>query len=173
MPIVPNSPIPGESLTREPGNAPWEQPPLYSTPQEALDFYFEKFEDNEDDLDDILFLLDKGFPVSTFVDSLTTCGVMEGYHTLDVAQLINPVIHEFITELGKTAGIDVVEFDGPSEEDKKQSKKAQRMQLLVAELLEEEPSEDGMDTGEPLPSPELETEETSPAPTGNGLVSRR
>ena len=33
-----DAPIPGQSLTTEPKSRPWEQPPKYTTAEEALDF---------------------------------------------------------------------------------------------------------------------------------------
>ena len=47
------APIPGMSLTGEPGNSPWEQPPKYDTVEESLAYYLEKL-DNEDLLDETL-----------------------------------------------------------------------------------------------------------------------
>ena len=83
------APIPGQSLTTEPGNAPYEQPPLYAEPEKALAFYLQKLDD-EEFIDDLMFILEQGMPVETFVNSLTSTGVMEGYHTFDVKVLIAP-----------------------------------------------------------------------------------
>jgi len=131
------APIPGMSLTQEPGNAPYEQPPLYNTGEEALGFYFEKFSD-EEILDDLIFTLDSGYPVESFVDSLTSVGAMEGYHSIDVKLLISPVLHEYITNLADAAGIDYVEMDGPSKEEKVSAREEQRTKLLLQKALEGE-----------------------------------
>lgn len=128
------APIPGMSLTKEPGNSPWEQPPLYSTPEEALGFYFQKME-NDEKMDDILFTLEQGFPLETLVDSMTSVGVMEGYHTVDVKVLISPVLHEHIRLLAETLGIDIVEEAGPSKEARIKERDKKRVAILLDKAL--------------------------------------
>jgi len=130
------APIPGMSLTKEPRNTPWEQPPLYSKPEEALGFYFKKFED-EDTLDDTLFLLEQGFPLSTFIDSTTSYGVMEGYHSFDVKLLISPLLHEHFVELCKALDIDVVEDAGPTKAEKMKERDKKRISILLEKALDE------------------------------------
>lgn len=160
------APIPGMSLTKEPGNSPFEQPPRYSAPEEALAFYFEKLE-GEEKLDDLLFVLDQGFPVSTFVDSLTSVGVMEGYHTVDVKMLISPILHEYIYNLAVAAGIDARETGGPSKAEKAKKRDEERAKILIQKALEGpvEISEESLDQAEDA----LEGEET-PA---RSLIPRR
>lgn len=111
-----NGPIPGESLTREPGNAPWEQPPQFDKVEHASAFYIEKFED-DDNLEDLLDLLDKGMPIDHFVSSMLLYGEMEGKHTMDVSVQIGPVLHEYIKFLADSADISYTEFQGEEEED--------------------------------------------------------
>lgn len=129
------APIPGMSLTQEPGNAPYEQPPLYNTGEEALGFYFEKFED-EDNLDNIIFALEHGYPVESFVDAMTSVGVMEGFHSVDVKLLISPVLHEYLVNLAEAADIDFVEMEGPSKEDKVSRRDKERTKILLQKALE-------------------------------------
>lgn len=165
-----NGPIPGESLTREPGNAPWEQPAQYSDPKDALGFYLEKFEDPEK-IDDLLFLFDQGYPVSLMVETMLTMGVMEGIHTIDVSLIIGPIIHEYFVSLAKAAGIKVVEKDGPSDEEKKKMKQRQRAAIVMARMVEE----DDFDDEDEVPSemPEMPMGEAGPPSPPQGLVPRR
>ena len=152
------APIPGMSLTKEPGNAPWEQPSLYSTPEEALGFYFQKLE-NEDTLDDILFVLENGFPLETLIESMTSAGVMEGYHTVDVKVIISPVLHEHLRLLAETLDIDIVEEAGPSKEEKGKARDKERVKILLKKALS---------TDEPV-SPEMQeqAEEALEGPADN------
>lgn len=130
------APIPGMSLTKEPGNAPWEQPPLYNKPEEALAFYLKRMED-EENLDDLLFLLEQGMPLSALVDSMTSFGVMEGYHSIDVKTLISPVLHEHIKILAETVDIAVVEDTGPTKEQRMKEKDKKRVSFLLSKALDE------------------------------------
>lgn len=129
------APIPGMSLTKGVGDSPWQQPPLYNTPEEALAFYFKKFDD-PDTLDDVLFSLEQGFALETFVDSITSAGVMNGYHTVDVKVLISPVLHEHFRLLAEAAGIKIKEFAGPSREEKLATRDKDRIKLLIKSTLE-------------------------------------
>lgn len=128
------APIAGMSLTKEPGNAPWEQPALYNTPEEALAFYFQRLE-NAEIVDDIMFSLEQDFPLEILVDSMTSVGVMEGYHSVDVKLLISPVLHEHLKTLADTLGISFVEFAGPSQEEKLKDKDKKRTLIMLEKSL--------------------------------------
>lgn len=146
------APIPGMSLTREPGNAPWEQPPLHDTPEKSLAFYLEKFDD-EDTLDDLIFALEAGYPVDAMVDFLTSYGVMEGYHSFDVKVLISPILHEYIVSLAEASGIEYTEFLGPSKEEKIKQKDEKRAKALLLKSLNAgpaTPSEESIDQAEDM-----------------------
>lgn len=157
------APIPGMSLTKEPGNAPYEQPPLYNTPEEALAFYFEKLDD-EEKLDDVLFGLANEYPVEALVDSMTSVGAMEGYHSIDVKMLISPILHEYIVNLATAAGIDFVEEMGPSKDERMAERDKKRTQLLLKKALEggSPPSEASMDKAEDALEGEDDEEESVP-----------
>ena len=131
------APIPGMSLTRKPGNAPYEQPPLYNTPEDALGFYFQKLDD-EDNLDDILFALDSGVPLESLVNAMTSVGVMEGYHSVDAKLLISPALHEYLASLADAAGIEYREEAGPTKDEKRAKKEKQRLKFLMQKALEED-----------------------------------
>lgn len=130
-----NAPIPGMSLTKEPGNSPWEQPPLHDTPEKALAFYLEKLDD-EETLDDLLFALEAGYPVDAMVDFLTSYSVMEGYHSFDVKMLLSPLLHEYIINLADAAGVEYQEELGPSKEGRMAAKEKKRTHVLLTKALE-------------------------------------
>lgn len=130
------APIPGMSLTKGVGDSPWQQPPLYNTPEEALAFYFKKLDD-EDTIDEMLFTLEQGFPLELFVDSMTSAGVMNGFHTVDVKMLISPVLHEHIRLLCETVGIKIVEEAGPSKDEKKATREKAKVKLLLTKALQD------------------------------------
>ena len=166
-------PIPGMSLTKEPGNAPWEQPPLYNTVEESLAFYLEKFND-EETLDEMMFALEAGYPVDAMVNFLTSYSVMEGYHSIDVKMIIAPVLHEYIMSLADAAGIKYTEELGPSKEERMAERDKKRSQVLFTKMMEEdgEPSPATVDQAEDLLEGETsseENEEEAPSP----LIKRR
>lgn len=153
------APIPGMSLTKEPGNAPWEQPPLYATVEEALDFYVNKLND-EEVLEEVLFSLEAGYPVEAMVNFLTSHSVMEGLHTFDVKMLVAPVLHEYIVSLAESADIKFVETAGPSKEERAKERTKKHQQVLLRKFMEEdEPSDESPE--EMVETPEHETGEKS------------
>jgi hypothetical protein len=79
-----SAPIPGQSLTDTPKNYPWENPPQMADYEEVTKYYIGRLAD-QDVMDDLAVLLDGGMPIAPLVDSITTIGVMEGIHTVDVS----------------------------------------------------------------------------------------
>lgn len=170
------APIPGMSLTKEPGNAPWEQPPLHDTPEKSLAFYLEKFDD-EESLDDLLFALEAGYPVDAMVDFLTSYGVMEGYHSFDVKMLISPILHEYVVNLADAADIEYTEFLGPSKEERMKQKDEKRTKALLLKSLNSgptTPSEVSMDKAEDMMEEEdSSSEENEEEDMPSSLIKRR
>jgi len=123
-----DGPIPGESLTREPGNAPWEQPPHFAKVDEALTWYMDKFEDDET-FEEMLWILDNDMPIELFLDTLLLSGEMNGLHTSDVSLLIAPVLHEHIKAVADAAGVKYREFQGKTKEEKEKDKRVNDFQM--------------------------------------------
>lgn len=88
-------PIPGQSLTDTPKNAPYENPPEMVDPEEALMYHIDRLND-EERMENTMFLLEYGFDIQTVVSGILRAAVMEGMHTIDVSLIIAPVLHEFI-----------------------------------------------------------------------------
>lgn len=127
-----NRPVPGESLTREPGNAPWEQPPQYAKLEEALSFYMEKFEE-DDFIEELLFILSNDMPIELVVDNMLLYNEMNGKHTGDVSILVGPILHEYIKALCEVSEIEFREYQGKTKEDKEQDKKKRDFNVLLTQ----------------------------------------
>jgi|TARA_R100000306_G_C4367389_1_gene138308 hypothetical protein len=91
-------PIPGQSLTTEPGGRPWEQPPQFVHAEDALKYYIDSLIVPQK-ASSLVSILRRGYPVVTLVDSIIVAGTMKGLHTLDVGVLIAPALFTFITGL--------------------------------------------------------------------------
>ena len=94
-----DAPIAGMSLTHELGARPWQKPSQYTTVDEAVQYYIEKFQevDSEKSLLDVLVL---GLPVSIIANTLQLSSVMEGVHSIDTGLLVLPVLMELIMYIG-------------------------------------------------------------------------
>lgn len=94
------APIPGQSLTVEPGSVPWEQPPKYVTLEEVAQMYSEKMNDPEI-IHDLMGVLERNIPIATIVDGMITMCIMKGFHTVDTGFLVSPILAEIIKTLAE------------------------------------------------------------------------
>ena len=99
-------PIPGQSLTMEPGNVPWEQPPQMADIEDVTKFYINKLA-NQEVLDDFGALCSAGVPLAPIVESIYQQGITRGLHTVDAGMLVAPIIHTFLKQALQSMGITV------------------------------------------------------------------
>jgi len=100
-----DAPIAGQSLTSELGNRPWENPPQYTTVEEALEYYIPRI--MEPSLrNDMLNVLEMGVPITTFANAVQMSAVMQGKHTIDIGVLVLPVLIEAIAYVADMEGIE-------------------------------------------------------------------
>lgn len=138
-----NSPIPGSSLTGEPGNYPWENPPQFAKIEEVIDFYTERMTDDDVEAA-VITALDTGISVEAMADQILTSGVMNGVHTYDVSVLVDPVIREMIMYLADLNGIEYTEsYEKPLTE--------KRVPRDIAKEIAREITKESQTTQEPAP----------------------
>ena len=138
------APIPGQSLTDEPKNWPWENPPEMVDPDEVTKYYINKLAD-EEVMDDLSVLFGGDMPVAPFVKTLMTTGVMNGLHSVDVSLIVAPVIHEFIKASMTTYGIKVRD-DIEDPEEKLKERERNRLALAIELAVADSKGKEG-DTG--------------------------
>ena len=100
-----DAPIPGQSLTTEPKSRPWEQPPKYTTTEEALSFYVPRLSDAEL-MAPMVDVMEEGTTVVAVAEMIQSSGVMQGLHTIDVGLMISPVLVELLITQAEIAEID-------------------------------------------------------------------
>ena len=88
-------PVPGQSLTREPGNRPFEQPPDIVDPVEALSKHLDHVSE-ADAFRDLSFFIEEGVTVQNMVQGILRSAVMSGIHNIDISLIIAPALHEYI-----------------------------------------------------------------------------
>jgi len=109
-----SAPIPGQSLTSEPKNVPWENPPQFPDPESALMWHMDRLQEPEK-IKAIAGLLTLGLDVVTLTEGLLRAAVIDGRHSIDVSLLIGPIIHEYIVGTADAAGLNYSEgMDEPS-----------------------------------------------------------
>ena len=155
-------PIPGMSLTAELGNRPWQQPPQYSTVEEALQWYIPRLV-NPEMINQLLDVIESGLPLTTIADAMQTGGVMEGKHSLDVGILIIPVLIETMAYLAEEAG---VEYDEGSNIEADPDKPTDARVALALQMVREE---SGKNVKE---EPEMEKPQPEEKKPTGGLMAR-
>jgi hypothetical protein len=174
--------IPGQSLTAEPKNAPYENAPQMTKPEEVTMWHLNRIME-PDRMEAILDSLELGLDVVTMTEGLLRAAVLDGRHSIDVSLIIAPVIHEFIKTSAERVGIDFDEGLPDNSKEKANvkyainSKKAADMidKLKKSGKLEEpmlEPMDDMEQAEPPMDMPEeMEAPmETPMAP--QGLMAR-
>jgi len=132
MSIVFAAPIPGQSLTSEPKNLPFERPPEVADPIKALDMHVDKIT-NARAMEDAFYFLEQGCDLATLVEGMLRSAVMSGIHSVDVSLAIAPALHEYIKGLAIEANI---EFDeGLDNPEARQAIRYERNTSRAAEML--------------------------------------
>ena len=99
-----NAPIPGQGLTDEPGNYPWEHPPQFPEIEDAADFIYDRLSDPKQ-LKRLLTMMRIGVPIEALVKVITFSGFLEGKFTVDVARLLEPIVAMQIMSKAQVAEI--------------------------------------------------------------------
>ena len=99
-----DAPVPGQSLTDEPGNAPWENPPQMTNIHEMSLFMFKQLTSPRM-AEQIILMLKEGIPVEAIARVVLFGGFMEGKWTVDSALLIAKPIVQIITAIGIKGGL--------------------------------------------------------------------
>ena len=155
-----NAPIPGQSLTTAPKQFPYERPPEITDPEDALKMHLDRLGDPEKQ-EAIVDALELDVDIVTLTEGILRGAVASGIHSVDVSQIIAPVVHRFIKKVADDAG---VEYDEGLED--KEAKEEGRKKIALAKAYKkigkgkkEEPQEEM-----PMVEPEQESE---------GLLARR
>jgi hypothetical protein len=151
-----DAPIPGQSLTDTPGNAPWEHPPQYTDPEQILEGLYDKITNGEF-TEQLIAMLDAGVPVEAVVRVMVFSGFMQGKFTPDVGFMIVEPLMKLVAAVGIRAGIDRLKL---SLDDLSNNKFIKDMAELKASNQEMEQISEGIQ--QELPQPE----------EGPGLMTR-
>lgn len=163
--------IPGQSLTAEPKNAPYENPPEMVTEDDAVMWHLERLSE-PDRMEALVDMLELGIDVVTLTEGLLRGAVMEGRHSIDLSLIIAPVIHEFIVRTAEKVGVDFEEGipdDSEQREDIRYTINENKARKMLAELdMEVEDEGETEDTVEPQEEVMPVEAEAKPA----GLMAR-
>lgn len=162
------APIPGQSLTDTPRNAPWERPPEFVEVGDVLNYYIERMSD-DDAMDDMAASFEMGADINTIVQGMIKMGTMNGLHTLQAGMLAAPSLAAFIKASMATYGIDAKESQ-VSDDELREDRANNRIRSMIKARMdaagEEMPDmrEEAAPMEEPMPEqPELPLETAEPS----------
>ena len=168
-----DQPIPGQSLTGEPKNNPWEQPAMMSSVEDVTMFYINGMA-NQEVIDDFAAVCQTGLSLKPIVDTVVSTGIMNGIHSVDVGMLVKPVIHEFLKQAIKSVGVEVSD-DGRDYQKEAEERELQRFRVIVGAYLKDNP-DDGTDPGKRMLSELMqdqpEEEDTPEEDKPKGLMAK-
>ncbi len=141
-----DTPIPGQSLTDEPGNYPWEHPPQYVTTDGAADHLWNRMSEPEF-AEQIIAMLDAGVPVEAIARTVLFGGFLKGKFSPDVAFIIAEPVMKMIATIGVIAGIKDIKMSMSDITNKKEVRSAVRLNVeaeKVAKDIQEEVKQKGL-----------------------------
>ena len=141
-----DTPIPGQSLTDEPGNYPWEHPPQYVTTDGAADHLWNRMSEPEF-AEQIIAMLDAGVPVEAIGRTVLFGGFLKGKFSPDVAFIIAEPVMKMIATIGVIAGVEDIKMSMDDITNKKEIRSAVRLNVeaeKVAKDIQEEVKQKGL-----------------------------
>ncbi len=141
-----DTPIPGQSLTDEPGNYPWEHPPQYVTTDGAADHLWNRMSEPEF-AEQIIAMLDAGVPVEAIGRTVLFGGFLKGKFSPDVAFIIAEPVMKMIATIGVIAGIKDIKMSMDDITNKKEVRSAVKLNVeaeKVAKDIQEEVKQKGL-----------------------------
>lgn len=102
-----SAPIPGQSLTKPKGGAPYEHPSRFSDIDEALEYIFDELTFSKTKSTQLLAMLSKGAPAEALARTILMAGFMGGMWTVDMALMMGPTVMYMIAAIGHKKGIKV------------------------------------------------------------------
>jgi hypothetical protein len=170
--------IPGQSLTAEPKNAPYENAPSMTKPEDAVFWHLERLS-SADKTEALLDSMELGLDVVTLTEGVLRGAVLDGRHTVDVSLTIAPIVHEFIKGAADRAGIEYDEGFPDDSKERKATKYAINSEKArkLLDQYEEKTGEttdflDGETSVEEEEATTMMMSEETPAPEAGGLMSR-
>jgi hypothetical protein len=109
------APIPGQSLTQEQGGAPFEHPPQFTDPNDALEYMFDKLTEARQVVR-LVLMVKKGVPVEYIARAIVFQGFSSGKWTPDVAMLMLRIVMAMIISIVVQKGVKPTIFNPDKEQ---------------------------------------------------------
>ena len=131
-----DTPVPGQSLTDEPGNYPWEHPPQYVTTDGAADHLWNRMSEPEF-AEQIIAMLDAGVPVEAIGRTVLFGGFLKGKFSPDVAFIIAEPVMKMIATIGVIAGVEDIKMSMDDITNKKEIRSAVKLNVEAEKVAKD------------------------------------
>ena len=131
-----DTPVPGQSLTDEPGNYPWEHPAQYVTADGAADHLWNKMSEPEF-AEQIIAMLDAGVPVEAIARTVLFGGFLNGKFSPDVAFIIAEPVMKMIATIGVIAEVKDIKMSMDDITNKKEIRSAVRLNVEANKIAKD------------------------------------
>ena len=112
-----STPIPGQSLTAEPGKLPYEKSPMYANTMEAFQSIKSSLYKDRESAEELAEIIDSGISCETLASSVVLSGFTKGMFNPDVAELIKPFIALEMYKIAERVGVtNITLFNKPVED---------------------------------------------------------
>ena len=138
-------PIPGQSLTDSPRNAPWERPPEMVEPNAIAEYYIRKLSDDEL-MQDLSVVFELGGDLKSMTEAMMNISVSQGMHTLEGGLVVAPVVGSYIKMAMAELGVAVKETNRDPEVETT-GRETMRLRSLITDALEKDAKDGGTSSG--------------------------
>lgn len=104
-------PIPGQSLTDEPGKWAFERPPQFSDVDEAVAFVISKIENDVEGKQEFEKHMMAGMPIESIVNTISFAGFSDGQWNPDVAEIIKLPLSAYFLMVAEEGNIPAIMFN--------------------------------------------------------------
>ena len=147
MPDKFSQPIPGQSLTDIPRNAPWERPSEMADPAKITEYYIKKLSDDEL-LQDMGLVFELGGDIRGVTQALMLIGAQQGLHTVEAGMVVAPIIGTYIKVVMSEMGISTRETNRDMQKEST-DRENERLKILIKDAIAKDAAEPDMEMNEP------------------------
>jgi len=111
-------PVPGQSLTEEPGKYAFERPPEIVDVDDAVAYIVDKIETSSGGKEDLQKQMMAGMPIESIVNTIALTGFSEGIWTPDVAEMMKLPVSAYFMMMAQEENIPAIMFNQDPSEDR-------------------------------------------------------
>ena len=110
-------PVPGQSLTEEPGSRPFEKPAQITDVDDAVMYVIDKIESSNGGKEELQKHMMGGMPVESIVNTIAFAGFTDGQWSPDIAELIKLPLSSYFIMMAQEDNIPIIMFNNDTSQE--------------------------------------------------------